>query len=78
MNFAEAVELLKKFPTLHSKIFKGFIEWGVSDTETEGYVVLTDTASESQPCSNELKDYVKSHKLRLDQVKDYLMIATPV
>ena len=76
MDFAEAIEFSQKFSTFHPKIFKGFNEWGIWDTETEGYVVLTDAASDSQLCSNKLEDYVKSHNLRIDQVKDYLMIAT--
>jgi len=45
MNFAEAVEFTKKFPICRPKIFKGFIEWGICDTETEGYVVFTDDAT---------------------------------
>ena len=78
MDFSEAVEFSHKFPTVNPKIFKGFIEWGIWDTETEGYVVLTDAASDSQLCSNQLEDYVKCHNLRIDQVKHYLMIATLV
>jgi hypothetical protein len=78
MDFAEAIEFSQKFPTCHPRIFKGFIEWGIWDTETEGYVVLTDSALDSQLCSNQLGDYVKGHNLRIDQVKDYLMIATLV
>jgi hypothetical protein len=78
MDFAEAIEFSKKFPTVHPKIFKGFNEWGIWDKETEGYVVLTDAASDSQPCSSQLEDYVKCHKLRIDQVNDYFMIATLV
>jgi hypothetical protein len=76
MNFAEAIEFSKKFPTCHPKVFKGFIEWGIWDTETEGYVVLTDASSANKPYSDKLEDYVKSHKLRIDHVKDYLMIGT--
>ncbi len=78
MNFAEAIDFSQKFPTVHPKVFKGFIEWGIWDTETEGYVVLTDAASDSQRCSNQLEDYVKCHNLRIDQLKDYLMITTIV
>lgn len=78
MDFAEAIEFSQKFPTVHPKIFKGFKEWGIWDAETEGYVVLTGSASDSQLCSNKLDDYVKGHNLRIDQVKDYLMIATLV
>jgi hypothetical protein len=78
MDFAQAIEFSQKFPTCHTKIFKGFNKWGNWDNETEGCVVLADTASESQLFSNQLKDYVKSHNLRIDQVKDYLTIATLV
>jgi uncharacterized FlgJ-related protein len=78
MDFAQAIEFSQKFPTRHPKIFIGFNEWGIWDNETEGYVVLADAASESQLFSNQLEDYVKSHNLRIDQVKDYLMIATLV
>jgi hypothetical protein len=76
MDFAEAIEFLKKFPMCHPKVFKGFIEWGIYDTETDGYVVLTDAALANETCSNQLEKYVKSHKLRIDHVKDYLMIGT--
>jgi hypothetical protein len=76
MDFAEAIEFSKKFPTCHPKVFKGFIEWGICDTETDGYVVLTDAALANEPCFNQLEDYVKSHKLRIEHVKDYLMICT--
>jgi hypothetical protein len=78
MDFAEAIDLSKKFPMSHPKVFKGFIEWGILDTETEGYVVLTDSASDGEPCSNQLKDYVKGHNLRINLFKDYLMIDTLV
>ena len=76
MDFAEAIEFSKKFPKCNPKVFKGFMEWGICDTETEGYVVLADAALAEESCFNELKDYVRSHKLRIDQGKDYLMICT--
>lgn len=76
MDFADAIEFSKKFPACHPKVFKGFDEWGICDTETEGYVVLTDATLTNEPCSNELKDYVKNHKLRINYCKDYLMIYT--
>ncbi|MGD0644211.1 MAG: hypothetical protein ABSA75_04835 [Candidatus Bathyarchaeia archaeon] len=76
MNFVEAIEFTKKFPTCHPKVFKGFIEWGICDTETDGYVVLTDAASANEPCFNQLEDYVKSHKLRIEHGVDYSMICT--
>lgn len=71
MNLAEAIAFSKKFPSCHPKIFKGFHEWGIFDNETEGYVVLTD----AEPCSSQLKDYLKSQKLRIDSVKEYSMIS---
>jgi hypothetical protein len=76
MDFAEAIEFSKKFPTCRPKVYKGFTEWGIYDTETEGYVVLADSDFGKKTCFNELEDYVKSHKLRIDHGKDYLMICT--
>ena len=76
MDFAEAIEFSKKFPACHPKIFKGFIEWSIYDNETEGYVVLTDATLTSESLPNQLEDYVKSHKLRINHGKDYLIICT--
>ena len=76
MNFAEAVKISKKFPTCRPKVFKGFVEWGIYDTETDGYVVFADAAVTKKSCFNELKDYVKSHNLRIDLGTDYMMIST--
>ena len=76
MDFVEAIEFSKRFPACHPKVFKGFVEWGVWDTETEGYVVLTDGDVRKEPCFNQLEDYVKCHKLRVDRGEDYLMIST--
>ena len=76
MDFAEAIEFSKKFPACHPKVFKGFVEWGIWDNETDGYVVLTDIALAKGSCFSELEDYAKSHKLRIDYGKDYLMICT--
>ena len=42
MDFAEAKESSKKFPASHPKVFKGFLEWGIHDTKTDGNVVITD------------------------------------
>ena len=78
MDFAEAVEFSKKFPMCHPKVFKGFIEWGIWDTKTEGYVILADAALAKESCFNALEDYVKSHKLRIDHGNNYLMICTPI
>jgi hypothetical protein len=70
MNFAEAIVFSKKFPRCHPKIFKGFHEWGIFDTETDGYVVLIDT----ELYSNQLEGCLKSRKVRIDRGKDYSMI----
>jgi hypothetical protein len=77
MDFAEAIELSKKFPICHPKVFKGFIEWGICDTETEGYVVLADADLAKKSCLNELENYAKDHNLKIDCSNDYLMICTP-
>jgi len=74
--FSEAIEFSKKFPTGHPKIFKGFFEWGNCDTAPEGYVIIYDAGLANEPCSNQLEDYVKNHKLRINHVKDYLIIST--
>jgi hypothetical protein len=76
MDFAEAIALSKKFPACHPKVFKGFTEWGIYDTETENYVVLTDATLADESLLNQLEDYVKTHKLRIDHGKDYLMICS--
>ena len=77
MDFAEAIEISKRFSACHLKIFKGFIEWGICDSETEGYVVLADPTLSKESRFIELQDYVKSNNFRIDHVKDYLMIYTP-
>ena len=76
MDFADAIELVKKFPACHLKIFKGFYEWGICDIETEGYVILADVSSSKEPIFNQLEEYSKNHKLRVDQGQDYLIIST--
>ena len=76
MDFAEALEFSRKFRICHPKIFIGFSEWGIMDTETEGYVILADSAFAKEPHFNQLEDYVKTHKLRIDHSQDYLMICT--
>ena len=76
MNFAEALEFSKKFSASKPKVFKGFIEWGINDTETEGYVVIIDTTLEGESSSNQLEEYVKTHKLKVDHGKDHLIICT--
>jgi hypothetical protein len=76
MDFAEAVEFSKKFSACRLKVFKGFVEWGICDTETDGHVVFADEALAKESCFDELEDYVKNHNLRIDHGKDYLMIST--
>jgi hypothetical protein len=76
MIFAEAIEFSKKFPTHHPKIFKGFIDWGVWDPEIGEYVVLTDVTLINELSSNQVKDYVKKHKLKILQVRNHLMVCT--
>ena len=76
MDFAETIEFLKKFPTCRPKVYKGFMEWGIYDTETDGYVVLADSDSAKKTCFDEMEEYAKTHKLRIDYGKDYLMICT--
>jgi len=76
MDFVEAVKFSKKFPACGLKVFKGFFEWGICDTETEGYVVFADSASAKESCFSGLEDYAKAHNLRIDHGKDYLMIST--
>ena len=76
MDFAEALDFSKRFPSCHPKVFKGFVEWGIHDTETEGYVVLTDANAVCELSLEELEDYVETHNLRIDHAEDYLMICT--
>jgi hypothetical protein len=74
MILAEAIEFSKQFPSCHPKIFKAFVEWKSGNTETDGYVVLSDATLANESSSNQMEDYIKSHKLRVEHVKDYLMI----
>ncbi len=77
MDLAEALQFSKKFPACCPKVFKGFVEWGLWDPETEGYVILVNAAaSDGDFSSDELQDYFKSHSLRVGHVKDYLMICS--
>ena len=79
MDFAEAIEFSKKFPACHPKVFKGFLEWGIHDIEKDGYVVITDTTLiKESTSSNQLDEYIKSHKLMINYGEDYLMICTLV
>jgi hypothetical protein len=76
MDFVETIAFSKKFPSCRPKVFKGFVEWGIFDNKTDGYIVLADTELVKKTCINELEDYVKSHKLRIDQGKDYMIICS--
>ena len=44
--------------------------------ETEGYVILADSTLTKEPRFNQLEDYVKTHKLKIDHNQDTLMICT--
>jgi hypothetical protein len=76
MDFIDALALLKKFPSCHPKIFRGFSEWGICDSETEGYIILADIAETKEPDFKQLEDYAKSHNLRVDEGQDFLVIST--
>jgi len=76
MDFAEAIELSKKIPSCHPKVFRGFAEWGVGDNKTGGYVVLADEQLQEESLPSQLEDYVKRHRLRIDRCMNYLMICS--
>jgi hypothetical protein len=76
MILAEAIEFSKHFPNCNPKIFKAFVEWRSGNTETDGYVILSDATSANELCFNKMEDYIKRHKLRVEHVNDYLMICT--
>jgi hypothetical protein len=78
MILAEAIEFSKKFPNCNPKIFKGFVEWRSVSTETDGYVVLSDTIVDNESVSNQMEEYIKIHKLRVERIKDYFMISTKI
>jgi hypothetical protein len=78
MILAEAIEFSKQFSTCHPKIFNEFAEWKSGNTETNGYVVLSDATLPNESCSNQMEDYIKSHKLRVKHVKDHLVIFTHI
>lgn len=74
MILTEAIEFSKQFPSCNPKIFMGFVEGKNCSSKTQGYVVLTTLTSEA--FSNRMEDYIKSHKLKVEQLKDYWMICT--
>jgi hypothetical protein len=74
MFLAEAIEFSKQFSSCHPKIFKEFVEWKSCSIGTDSYVVLTNLAND--PFSTQMKDYIESHKLRVERIKDYWMICT--
>ena len=69
MNFIGTIEFSKKFPHCHPKVFKGFIEWGINDSETEGYGVVDKNNLSHESSRNQLEVYVKLHKLKIDHGK---------
>jgi len=74
MILTEAIEFLKQFPNCNPKIFMGFFEMKNFNTQVQGYIVLTTLTNESS--SNQMDDYFKSHKLEVEQFKDYWMVYT--
>jgi hypothetical protein len=76
MIFSEALEFSKKFPEIRPKIFKGFTEWGTANPAAEGYVIVADAALADEPYLDQLKDYLRNHKLGTNHIKNYLIIFT--
>jgi hypothetical protein len=76
MIFVEAVEFSKKFPECHPKIIKGTIFCDIWSNVKDDYVVVVDSELAAGPFSNELEDYLKSRKLILDQIQNYLLVRT--
>jgi hypothetical protein len=76
MDFSEAIEFLRKFSFCRPRVFKGFVEWGIWDTQTDGYVILTDLAKTKDSDVKEMYDYIESHNLKLDSINDYFLIST--
>ena len=74
MILAEAIEFSKQFPSCHPKIFKGFVEWRNCHTGQDDYVVLSNATLANESCSKQMEDYIKSHKLKVEHIKDYLII----
>lgn len=77
MDLVQAIEVSKKFSHLRPKVFKGFDEWGVCDTETDGYVVLANSSVAKQTALDKLEDCVDRHNLKIEKVEGYMMICTP-
>jgi hypothetical protein len=76
MILAEAIEFSKQFPRCHPKIFKGFVVGSSYISGTDSYIVLSDSILANESCYSQMEDYIKSHNLRLERVKDYLVICT--
>jgi hypothetical protein len=76
MIFVEAVEFSKKFPECHPKIIKGTIFHDNWNSVKDDYVVVVDSELAVGPFSNELENYLKTRKLTLDQIQNYLMVRT--
>jgi len=74
MNLAEAIEFSKKFPNCNPKIYKGFVEWNQGNVEAADYVVLSDATLFNELRSSQMEVYIKSHKIRVEHVKEYLVI----
>jgi hypothetical protein len=76
MIFVEAVEFSKKFPEFHPKIIKGTIFYDNWNNVKDDYVVVVDSELAVGQFSNEFENYLKSRKLTLDQIQNYLMVRT--
>ena len=76
MDFSEAIEFSQKFRSHRPRVFKGFLEWGIWDRKTEGYVVLTDSVKIKASDFEEMHNYVEKHNLKLSCLDGYFLIST--
>jgi hypothetical protein len=77
MDFSEAIAFSRKFSFCRPRVFKAFVEWGIWDNQTDGYVViLTDLVKTKDSDVKEMYDYIESHHLKLDSFNDYFLIST--
>ena len=67
MILTEAIEFSKQFPRCNPKIFTGFVEGKNCISKTQGYVFLTTLTNEA--FSNQMEDYIKSHKLKENNLR---------
>ncbi len=76
MIFTEAIVFSKIFSPYHPKIFKGFDEWSIYSTDSKDYVVLIDLSLADESCHNQLENYLKNHNLKIECIKNYLIVST--